>query len=279
LRRFERFSYFQINRIFRSQWKPWLPLTSAFDARKSQFLIMEKVDDQDNASVAAYDEEAEASGWFGPEVVFGLAYKHVQPGQSILDIGIGTGLGSVLFRKAGLRVHGMDISPKMLDACRSKGFTALQLHDLTSPPYPYDSASMDHAVCAGVMNFFSDLSTVFGEAARILRRDGLFGFVVVDSVEGDTHEIKVGPEHTKSEKTVMIYRHSPRQVYAWLEKYGFELVRTLAFTVFMDQERTRSIPAKAYLARKLRRTEPSLRGNAQQRAKPSRDGANGERPY
>jgi predicted TPR repeat methyltransferase len=207
------------------------------------------VESQNDAMVAAYDAEAEACGWFGPEVAFGLAYTYVQPGQSILDIGIGTGLGSVLFRKAGLNVYGMDISPKMLDACRSKGFTALQLHDLGEPPFPYDSESMDHAVCTGVLNFFSDLSPVFKETARILRKGGLFAFVVGDRVEGEAHEVKVGPEHTKSERTVMMYRHSPEQIDTWLQRYGFELVRSLAFTVFMDRARTRSMPARAYVTR------------------------------
>jgi SAM-dependent methyltransferase len=117
---------------------------------------------QNDAIVEAYDNEAEASGWFGPEVVFGLAYTNVQPGQSILDIGIGTGLGSVLFQKAGLKVHGTDISPRMLDACRSKGFTALQLHDLSTPPYPYDSESMDHTVCVGVLI----LSAIYRQCLR-----------------------------------------------------------------------------------------------------------------
>jgi predicted TPR repeat methyltransferase len=219
---------------------------------------MDQVENQNDAMVAAYDDEAEASGWFGPEVAFGLAYTHVQPGQSILDIGIGTGLGSVLFRKAGLKVHGMDISPKMLEVCRSKGFTALQLHDLSRPPYPYDSESMDHAVCAGVLNFFSDLSPVFKETARILRKGGLFAFVVGDRVEREAHEFKVGPEHTKSERTMTMYRHSHNQIDTWLEMYGFELERSLVFTVFMDRERTRSMQAKAYLARKVTSIEPSL---------------------
>jgi hypothetical protein len=35
--------------------------------------------------LAAYDDEAEACGWFGPEVAFGLAYKYFQPGQPMLD--------------------------------------------------------------------------------------------------------------------------------------------------------------------------------------------------
>ena len=82
---------------------------------------MDQVEDQNNAMAGAYDDEAEATGWYGPEVVFGLSYAYVQSGQSILDIRIGTGLGSVLFRTAGLAIHGMDNSPQMLEACQSKG--------------------------------------------------------------------------------------------------------------------------------------------------------------
>ena len=63
-----------------------------------------------------------------------------------LDIGIGTGLGSVLFRKAGLIVHGMDNDPAMIEACRSKGFSDLLLHDLNKPPYPYNSECMEAKV-------------------------------------------------------------------------------------------------------------------------------------
>ena len=46
---------------------------------------MNRVENQSNAMITAYDDEAETCGWFGPEVAFGLAYKYVQPGQSILD--------------------------------------------------------------------------------------------------------------------------------------------------------------------------------------------------
>jgi len=146
---------------------------------------MDQNDKQKRCVVDAYDDDAEAARWYRPEVAFGLAYEYLHPGQSILDIGIGTGLGSVLFRKAGLDVHGKDASREMLDACRSKGFTALTLHDLERSPYPYDAESMDHAICVGVLNFFSDLPPIFEETARVLRRGGLFVFVVGDREENE----------------------------------------------------------------------------------------------
>lgn len=206
--------------------------------------------------VAIYDDEAEASGWYGPEVAFGLSYTYVQPGQSILDIGIGTGSGSVLFRKAGLEIHGMDISPQMLDVCRNKGFTSLEMHDLSKTPYPYDSKSMDHVVCVGVLNFFSDLGFVFQEAGRIVRTGGLFIFIVCDRNKDEIHEIMVGAERTESNETVTMYKHSSDQIDIWIKTFGFRHIRSLGFTIFMDHERTISMQAKAYLVRKIDSIEP-----------------------
>jgi predicted TPR repeat methyltransferase len=219
-------------------------------------------DEQTRAMVEAYDEEARATGWLGPEVAFGLACECIQPGQSILDIGIGTGLGSIPFRKAGLKVYGMDVSQEMLNACRRKGFTDLARHDLTKRPYPYDSESLDHVVCVGVLQLFSDLSPVFGECGRILRRGGLFVFVVGDRTENEALEVVVAAEHTTLGVPVTMYRHSARQISTWTTGNGFTALRSLAFTVHMDRERTRNLQARAHLVRKREGVEQSLGGAA-----------------
>lgn len=70
-------------------------------------------------TVNAYDREAEASGWFGPEVVFGLSYKYIRSGERIIDMGTGTGLSSVLYHKAGLQIFGMDISSDMIETTQN----------------------------------------------------------------------------------------------------------------------------------------------------------------
>ena len=207
-------------------------------------------EEQARAMAEAYDEEAEATGWYGPEVAFGLAFKYLRSGQSILDLGLGTGLAAVLFRKPGLRVYGMDLAPEMLDACRGKGLTDLTQHDLTVPPYPFPAASLDHAVCVGTLNFIRDLTPVFEETARILRDGGVFVFAVGDRGEDEPAELEVGPEHTMTDSSVTMYRHSGRQVEVWLAASGFTLLRTLAFTVPMNREKTSSQPIRAYLARK-----------------------------
>ena len=207
-------------------------------------------EEQARAMAEAYDEEAEATGWYGPEVAFGLAFKYLRSGQSILDLGLGTGLAAVLFRKPGLRVYGMDLAPEMLAACRGKGFTDLTQHDLTVPPYPFPAASLDHAVCVGTLNFIRDLTPVFEETARILRDGGVFVFAVGDRGEDEPAELEVGPEHTMTDSSVTMYRHSGRQVEAWVAASGFTLLRTLAFAVPIDRTRTSSQPIRAYLVKR-----------------------------
>jgi len=221
--------------------------------------VSRAVADQDlhsaSLAAAAYDAKAEEYDWRGPAVAFGLSYSFVDPGESVLDIGIGTGLGSILFHKAGLHVYGMDVSAEMLEACRSKGFTKeLKEHDLTVQPYPYDAASLNHAVCLGVLHFFRDLQPIFREVGRIVRDDGIFAFIVEDRVPGDEAEYVLGPEHTQSDSTVTMHRHGTEVIHRLLGDNDFELLRCLEFPQPMDRERTRFFRAKAYVARCCRRS-------------------------
>lgn len=206
---------------------------------------------RDSENAEHYDDEAKASGWLGPAIVFGLAFAYTKPGQAILDIGIGTGLGSVLFHKAGLVVTGIDISDEMLEECRKKGWAdRLVRHDLTKVPYPFDDAFFDHAVSTGVFQFFPDIAMVCRETGRIVRKGGIFVFVTGDRSEQESAEVVVGPEHTGTGHPVIMYRHSPHEVSGWLERNGFAMIDSFDFSVWMDRQRLHRFPARAYLARK-----------------------------
>lgn len=198
-----------------------------------------------------YDSEAEASCWFGPEVLFGLTYKYLQAGETLLDIGIGTGLSSALFKKAGLEITGMDLSREMLEICRKKQLSDnLIKHDLTVMPYPIDSDSTDHIICAGVMNFFQNLTPIFSESSRIIRSNGVFGFIVIDKKSDDTEEIHAGPEHTKSEQSITMYRHSAFNIKNLLDKFDFKLERSIEFPIYMGRSKEKRLQAIAYVSRK-----------------------------
>ena len=71
---------------------------------------------------ARYDQQYAEHGCHGHEVLFGLMYEFIKPNETLLDIGIGTGISSFLFHRAGLQISGLDFSKEMLDVCESKGF-------------------------------------------------------------------------------------------------------------------------------------------------------------
>lgn len=55
-----------------------------------------------------YDDQVKSSGCYIHDLIFGLCYEYITSGQKLLDAGIGSGLSSQLFAKAGLKVYGMD---------------------------------------------------------------------------------------------------------------------------------------------------------------------------
>ncbi|MBN1321934.1 MAG: class I SAM-dependent methyltransferase [Thermoleophilia bacterium] len=197
-----------------------------------------------------YDASAEATGWYGPEVAFGLVYEHLVPGQSVLDLGIGTARAAVLFRKAGLLVSGLDLSQEMLDASRTKGFDDLAQHDLTKPPYPYASESFDHVVCLGVLPFLDDLTPVFAETARMLKPRGTFSFMTLDRAPDEAPDFVVGREHTGTDECITMHRHGTGQIGAHAEATGLTLLRSLPFTAYQDPEKTRPMQARCFMAAK-----------------------------
>jgi len=198
-----------------------------------------------------YDDAAAATDWKGPVLVFGLMADTIRPGQTVLDIGIGTGLGSEPFFRAGLLVCGMDISSSMMEVCKRKGIaTRLVLHDLTKFPYTFSDRSFDYVISTGVFHFFPDLDGIFSEVARVLIEGGRFAFVAGDRDLEEPAEIIAGPEQTGTDESVTMYLHTLPQVTGWLERNGFWLAGSLQFRVWMDVEHSKEMPFRVYIAEK-----------------------------
>jgi len=206
---------------------------------------------KDQEQAENYDEAAKAIDWQGPSLVFGLLSQYIRPGQTVLDIGIGTGLGSEPLSRAGLRVTGMDLSDGMLNACRKKGFAErLVHHDLTVVPYPFSDGSFDNVISTGVFQFFPNLDIVFHEVSRILINEGRFAFITGNRTPEEPAEIIAGPEQTGTGESITMYIHTPMQIAGWLEVSGFELVNSVEFIIWMDEKRLKKFKARVYLARK-----------------------------
>ncbi|OPY28880.1 MAG: hypothetical protein A4E28_01267 [Methanocella sp. PtaU1.Bin125] len=193
------------------------------------------------SEAAQYDEQCRQMEWHGHEALFGMMFEYISPGQAILDIGIGTGLMAALFHKAGLEVRGIDASEAMLEICARKGVAReLVVRDVSESGWPYRDESFSHLVSCGLFHFLNarNLDVVFGEAHRILKPGGTFGFTAKGIIGGRT-------EYIDRESGIRIFCMSEAAVEALTTRYRFRVLKKMPYWTFNDAGRTE--PAVFYL--------------------------------
>ncbi|MEZ6062122.1 MAG: methyltransferase domain-containing protein [Planctomycetaceae bacterium] len=146
----------------------------------------------------------------------GLEWLNVQPGESVLEIGYGTGHSLVqLANLAGPngQVTGIDISPGMRDVARkrvSEAGVAGQVELLVGavPPLPMKDDSFDVVTMSFTLELFplDTIPAVLAECRRVLKPGGRLGVVSMASV-------KSGDEESLLERTyVWMHTHFPHIV-------------------------------------------------------------------
>ncbi|MEA3281015.1 MAG: class I SAM-dependent methyltransferase [Euryarchaeota archaeon] len=183
-----------------------------------------------------YDREARETGWFGPEALFGLCFEYVCPHERLLDIGIGTGLGSMPFARAGPEVFGIDGSVEMLEICRSKDFAEdLREFDLRGMPLPYSDGFFDDVICCGVFHLIGDLKPIFKEVFRVIKPGGIFAFDILAETPGKGDAVvNQGPQDYSeiiSDWSVPVFMHSGRYIEELLQGSGFPELKEFKFLV------------------------------------------------
>jgi ubiquinone/menaquinone biosynthesis C-methylase UbiE len=175
-----------------------------------------------------YDSQAKFYNSHENEVLFGMCYEYVKLGESLLDLGIGTGLSSALFAKAGLEITGLDGSSEMLKECKKKGFAKeIKQHDIRDVPLPYADKTFSHVVCCGVFHFFGDLLPTIKDACRILKPSGIFAFTIASLAGSDPESMPDFSEH-QSAWDIPVFKHS--------DKYIDKIAAALELTIQKEQK-------------------------------------------
>jgi SAM-dependent methyltransferase len=100
-------------------------------------------------------------------------------GLRVLDAGCGPGICCEILARSGATVHGVDVTPEMLDLARRRcaGLSVeLTSGDLAQPLRWLADQSFDRVLCALALDYVEPLDRVFGEFYRVARPGGALVF-------------------------------------------------------------------------------------------------------
>jgi predicted TPR repeat methyltransferase len=125
-------------------------------------------------------------GYHVPEALACRVRPILSPACKVLDLGCGTGLVGKAIAGNGARLHGIDLSPRMLDYARQSGaYAALDCKDLIDALGEVGPSSCRAILAADTFIYLGELTEVFHRAARALEPGGLFAFSVESTDQGD----------------------------------------------------------------------------------------------
>ncbi len=122
-------------------------------------------------------------------------------GESVIDIGCGTGAAMLPFLGAGMSATGMDPSPYMIDIASEKMKSRAELHHGFAEDLPFDDNAFHYAVLVKSLEFVDDPRKAVEEACRVAKNKVFIGVL-------NRYSIKVTGLRAKRIFTNSIYNHA-----------------------------------------------------------------------
>jgi len=147
----------------------------------------------DAATAAKYDQwYRHPKGHYADTQERELFLKLVQPrrGQSLLEIGCGTGHNLEFFIGLGLDVTGVDCSQPMLQIAAHKLGSRVKLYPEQANKLSFDDNSFDIVTLINALEFLPDPTEALKEAARVSRKEIYVGILNKTSILGMTRRIQ-----------------------------------------------------------------------------------------
>lgn len=107
-----------------------------------------------------------------------------QAGESVLDIGCGTGISAIPLLRMGLKVTGIDPSPYMLDISLENLGHRVDLYRGYAEDLPFDDNSFNHAIFFISLEFVDDPQKAIAEACRVAKDRLFVGFLNRFAIKG-----------------------------------------------------------------------------------------------
>jgi predicted TPR repeat methyltransferase len=104
-------------------------------------------------------------------------------GADVFDLGCGTGLGGAAFRDIARRMHGVDLSPRMLERASARGiYDSLAAGDAVAA-LRAETSAWDLAIATDMLVYLGDLAPLFAAARQALKPGGALA-ATVEAADG-----------------------------------------------------------------------------------------------
>ena len=99
-----------------------------------------------------------------------LAALNVKPGERVLEVGFGGGVGLslLLAHEPSVVLSGVELSPEMLQRCQRRFGDRVRLQQGSVDSLPYADAAFDKLFGVNVSYFWPDMSRALAELRRVL---------------------------------------------------------------------------------------------------------------
>jgi len=111
-------------------------------------------------------------------------------GESVIEIGCGTGMGLRPLVAMGVEATGLDPSPYMLDIARGNIGNRADLHRGVAEDLPFDDNSFNHAMFVTTLEFVEDPVKALEEACRVAKDRLFIGVLNRYAIKGIQRRVK-----------------------------------------------------------------------------------------
>ncbi len=171
--------------------------------------------------------------YVAPKLVAEKFLPYLKKGQTILELGCGTGLNSTYYYKKGCKLIGVDISKKSLEEAEKKGTYQKLYQANLEERLDFNNEKFDNVLCVGVFEYFKTLDHILKEMARVTKRKGYITFTVPSTRASD------------------LYKHTLGSVKEVLKKNKLRIIELFRFRAYVEPATNNRIFNWGIISKKL----------------------------
>ena len=108
-----------------------------------------------------------------------IKHARIRPGQTVLDVGCGTGVAALTAARAGAKVRGLDLSPALIEHAKKNAALAnveIEFREGDAEALPYEDASFEVVISQFGHMFAPRPDVTIAEMLRVLKPGGTIAF-------------------------------------------------------------------------------------------------------